>query len=341
MSELLIMLFLWFLMYCYLILSSVDFGASFYLFYGQAVGHQESAFAPIHDYLSPVSEIINICFVLLFAAAVSLSPEIFLNYQTQLAFSGILAVLLILLKGTCFTLSELLPKSSRLNRICIAGNGISGLLVPPVLSISMVVSEGGFDGPGMDNVIFFVGKLFTNIYFWSVMIITVVSIFYISSMFLTFFARSSRNETLSEKMRGQALFWSMPTVLASGFVFLGLEMQNPDHFMRTLNDSWMFLISLICLLFAVTLIFLKRWYGFSFLLVMAQYFFALFGYGLSHLPYIIYPDIQIPSAVAQEAGRPWFLLVALILSFGTVAAVLMFKSSMVSRNADFKRSNSK
>lgn len=339
MPESLIMILLWILLYSYLILSSIDFGTSFYYFYGRTVYRQDSTFTLIHDYLSPVSEVINICFVLLFAAVISFSPDIFLGFQTQLAFSGILAVLLILLKGTFFALSELLPKESKVNSICIAGNGITGLFVPAALSISMVVSEGGFGSSGTDGIMVFVGKLLSSTYFWSVMIVTVVSIFYISSMYLTYFAHASRNETLSERMRGQALFWSMPTVLASGFVFVGLEIQNPDHFMNTLNESWMFLLSLICLLFAVMLVFIKRWYRLSFYLVMGQYFFALMGYGVSHLPYIIYPDLRVSASAARFTEGPLFFLAALILSFLAVIMVLIIKSSMVRHKSDLRRSN--
>lgn len=339
MAEPLVFVALWILIYSYLILASVDFGASFYLFYGQVFQKKERMYALLDDYLSPVSEVANICFVLLFAAVLSFSPDVSLVYQTPFLFTGIVAALLTLLKGTFYAMAELLSKKSGIRAFCVAGNGLTGVLIPPVLSIAMVVSEGGFSGTG--NVAFFMAQLGTNLYFWSVIVISIVSIFYISAMYFAHFARSCNNETLSDGMRNIALFWSMPTVAASGFVFLGLERQNPDHFMNALNFSWMFLLSLIFCLLAVTLLFLKRHYRLSFLFVMLQYLFALMGYSLSHLPYVIYPEIQLAPDLIGLSGSAWFISLTMALAVAVVASFLILKRSIVRRNAAFKRSNSK
>lgn len=339
MAEPLALIALWILIYCYLILACVDFGAGFYLFYGRVFQKKDEMYSLLDDYLSPASELANICFVLLFAAVLSFSPEISLLYQIPFLFTGIIAVALTLVKGTFFAMAELFSKDSKIRAICVAGNGLTGVLIPSVLSIAMVVSEGGFSGTG--SFILFVERLGTNLYFWSVILIAMVSIFYISAMYFTFFASSCNNETLSERMRNSALFWSMPTVAASGFLFLGLERQNPDHFMNALDHSWMFLLSLVFCLLAVTLLFLKRNYRLSFLLVMLQYFFALMGYSLSHLPYVIYPQIQLSHNIVSLAMSVWFIPLAMILAFAAVASVLVYKRSLVRRNADFKRSNSR
>lgn len=339
MTEMLIILTLFVLIYSYMILASVDFGAGFYAFYTRIIKRNDSLFAPLHDYLSPVSEITNICFVLLFAAISGLSPDLSFRYQTPLGFVGILAVILILVKGTFFTLAELLQKNTTPAKICVAGNGIAGILVPAALSITMVVSEGGFADQGQHGPGMFIYGLLTNVYFWTVMLIAMTSVLYISAMYFVFFARACRNEELSEAMRYQALFLSMPVVLASGLVFLGLEIQNPDHFIRSLDFSWLFLLSLVCLLLAVTLVFRKRFYGLAFFLVMLQYFFALAGYGLSHLPYVIYPDIRIDETASALAEKSWVILAVLILSLGAVSAVLRIKSSMMRRNMAYKKQN--
>ncbi|WKB34961.1 hypothetical protein QS257_14390 [Terrilactibacillus sp. S3-3] len=105
-------------------------------------------------------------------------------------------------------------------------SGISGLLIPAALSVTLVVSEGGYIRLSAHNVRLLGGELWGNFYFWSVMAIAIVSVLYIGAMFLTFLAHYFGNTTASENMRNMALFWSMPTVLASGLVFLGLQQQK-------------------------------------------------------------------------------------------------------------------
>ncbi len=338
-AELLVFIALWILIYSYLILASVDFGASFYLFYGQVIQKRERIYNALDNYLSPISELANICFVLLFAAVLTFSPDISLFYQIPFLFTGITAVLLTLVKGTFYALAELLPRSSGLRTFCVAGNGLTGVLIPPALSIAMVISEGGFSGSR--SIAFFIKQVGNSLYFWSVITVAIVSVFYISAMYLVHFARSCGNETLSDSMRNIALFWCMPTVAASGFVFLGLEKQNPDHFMKVLNFSWMFLLSLLFCLLAVTLVFIKRYYRLSFLFVMLQYFFALIGYSLSHLPYVIYPEIQLASNIVALSTSPWLILLTMVLAVAAAGSVLAFKRFMFVGKTAFQQSNSK
>ncbi|MFX3618340.1 MAG: cytochrome d ubiquinol oxidase subunit II [Sporolactobacillus sp.] len=335
MNESLIFAALWIFIYCYMILASIDFGAGFYLFYGQNILKRGSLFLPIQEYLSPISELIHIAFILAFALFCGFSSEITLMYQTTLAAPGVLAILLILIKGTFFTAAELSQKKARLRRFCIAGNGITGLFIAPVLSIAMVISEGGFNG--RNNWWQFASQLVRNFYFWTVMLIAVVSILYISAIYFILVADTFGKGELSDGMRNFALFWSMPTVLASGLAFLGLENQNPDHFMKTLDNYGLFLLSLLCLLIAVTLVFMKRAYYLSFLSVMMQYFFALMGYTQSHLPYIIYPDIKLSSQSTRLIHSWWFILLAFLLSLAFVILTLFFKFRSIRRRAQFKQ----
>ncbi|WKB34962.1 cytochrome d ubiquinol oxidase subunit II [Terrilactibacillus sp. S3-3] len=99
MFESLAVIGLWILTYCYLILASVDFGASFYLFYDQMIQGKADLALLINDYLSPVSEITNVCFVFFFATVLGFFPEMSYYYGTSLVVPGVIAVLLIVIKG--------------------------------------------------------------------------------------------------------------------------------------------------------------------------------------------------------------------------------------------------
>ncbi|RYM04617.1 cytochrome d ubiquinol oxidase subunit II [Sporolactobacillus sp. THM7-7] len=337
MNEPVAVIALWVFIYSYLILASVDFGASFYLFYGQKCLHRDDVYAILNDFVSPVSEVINICVVFFFAALSGFFPEMTFYYRTPLAFSGILAVILTIAKGTFFAVGQLADKRSKLGKICAAGNGIAGVLIPAALSIAMVISEGGFVNGQTGSLSLFLKQLVTSVYFWTVMIIAVVSVFYISAMFLSLFARLNGNPSLSESMRHAALFWSMPTVVASGLVFLGLEYQNPSHFMAALNESWMFLLSLVCLLAAVALLFLKRGLYLSFLFVMLQYFFALLGYSLSHLPFVIYPDVRVLADVGSLVRSPLAFFGIMLASLAVPSGFFMLKIARIRRYIAFQR----
>jgi cytochrome d ubiquinol oxidase subunit II len=338
MVQQLIMITLWIIIYGYMITASIEFGTGFYLFYGQLLIKQERLYAPLQNWLSPVSELMNIGFVLIFTAVIGLSPEIVLNFQTPLVFCAVLAILLTVLKGAFFAMAELLPKGKKASKIFFAGNGVLGIFIPTVLSITLVISEGGFSMYGAGGLLPFLTYMFSNLYFWSVMVIAVVSIFYIGAMHLVHFASSIKNWELMNHFRNIALFMSMPTVLASGFVFLGIELQNPDHFLRMLGDSWLFMLSLICLLVSVTLVFLRK-YRFVFILVMLQYFFAFFGYTVTHLPFLIYPDIVIDSRLASWGQSGWFFLITLITAPALLSVFLLMRRRGVLRNAALQQSD--
>lgn len=338
MVQQLIMIILWIIIYGYMIAASIEFGTGFYLFYGQLLIKQESLYAPLQNWLSPVSELINIGFVLIFTAVIGLSPEIVLNFQTPLVFCAVLAILLTVLKGAFFAMAELLPKGKMTSKIFFAGNGILGIFIPTVLSITLVISEGGFSNYGAGSLSAFLAYMFSNLYFWSVMVIAIVSIFYIGAMHLVHFASLIGNRELTDHFRTIALFMSMPTVLASGFVFLGIELQNPDHFLRMLGDSWLFMLSLICLLVSVTLVFLRK-YRFVFILVMLQYFFAFFGYTVTHFPFLIYPDIVIDSQLSNWGQSGWFFLITLITAPTVLSVFLLMRRRGVLRHAAFQESD--
>lgn len=54
------------------------------------------------------------------------------------------------------------------------------------------------------------------------------------------------------------------------------------------------------MLIAVYLIYRRRNYGTAFVMIMLQYGFAFFGYGISKLPYIVYPYIDISTSIVNE-----------------------------------------
>jgi cytochrome d ubiquinol oxidase subunit II len=122
-------------------------------------------------------------------------------------------------------------------------------------------------------------------------------------------------------VRRYALGWSVPTILASLLVFFAINRHNHEHFLRMVDLSWMFVASFLCFLAALYLIWRGTKYGLAFVMVMLQFAFAFFGYGASHLPYLLYPFVKLSSSFTSET-----MAVALITAF--IAGLLLLVPSL-------------
>jgi cytochrome d ubiquinol oxidase subunit II len=128
---------------------------------------------------------------------------------------------------------------------------------------------------------------------------------------LTFYANKAGDIPAREQLRKYALFGSGPTILASLWVFWGLSKHNPEHFHRALSVGWMFGASFICFCVAVYLMWKRQYLGLAFVFVIFQFAYAFFGYGISHMPYLLYPYVTIHSALTESA-MGWALVIAFI-----------------------------
>lgn len=71
-------------------------------------------------------------------------------------------------------------------------------------------------------------------------------------------------------------------------------------------------ISFLFFALASLLTFFKKKHGLAFVFVILQMMFAFFGYGISKLPYLLYPFVKITDAyVNPEMG--WTLVIVFIL----------------------------
>ncbi|MNJ65656.1 putative cytochrome bd menaquinol oxidase subunit II [compost metagenome] len=89
-----------------------------------------------------------------------------------------------------------------------------------------------------------------------------------------------------------------------------------------LSIAWMFIASLLCFLLAIYFVWRRRQLGWSFILVMLQFGFAWYGYGRSHLPYILFKQVSIYEGFTNET-----MAVALISAF--VAGLVILIPSLV------------
>ncbi|AMA74260.1 MULTISPECIES: cytochrome d ubiquinol oxidase subunit II [Aneurinibacillus] len=312
---------LWTFLYGYLIVASIDFGAGFFFFYGKWKKKDHIINGIIARYLSPVWGIANVFLVFFFAGLIGFFPDAATYYGAVFLVPGSVALMLLVVRGFFYALAHF---GARENLSYLFIYGITGLLIPASLSTVFTISEGGFITEQPEGYMAFTpGLLFTSPYSWAVVLLAIVSVLFISTSFLTYYANKVGNTEAMELLRRFALFWSGPTLLASVIVFITLRAHNAWHFGQMIDVSWMFIASLLFFVIAVYFIAQRQALGTAFIMVMLQFGFAFFGYGVSHMPYLLYPYLMIRASVtSSQLGL--LLVVAFIISLCLLIPVLYF-----------------
>ncbi|SFG68976.1 cytochrome bd-I ubiquinol oxidase subunit 2 apoprotein [Halobacillus alkaliphilus] len=310
---------LWLFLYGYLIVASIDFGAGFFAYFAKVTKKDHIINKLISRYLSPVWEVTNVFFVFFFVGLIGFFPDMAYYFGQSLLIPGSIAIVLLAIRGSFYAFENY---GSKENHLYMFLYGATGLLIPAALSTALTISEGGFIEETENGVHLMYGELFSSPYSWSVVFLAIVSVLYISSMFLAFYAKRAGDQPALDLVRKYALFWSSPTIIASLTTFIALSQQNPEHFQRAIDLWWVFGISVAFFMAAVFLIYQGKYYGWAFIAVMLQFFVAFFGYGASHLPYLLYPYVTLSGGVTSEA-----MAVALIVVF--IAGLLLLIPSLI------------
>ncbi|NMO97267.1 cytochrome d ubiquinol oxidase subunit II [Paenibacillus lemnae] len=312
---------LWTFLFGYLIIASIDFGAGFFSFYSVLTGHENKIHNIIQRYLSPVWEVTNVFLIFFVVGLVAFFPDAAYYYGTALLVPGSLATVLLALRGAYYAYNTYGHHKEH-NKIYMAVYGATGLLIPAALSTILAISEGGIIYESEGKVGLSWVNFFMNPYTWSVILLALVSVLYISAMFLCYYADRAGDTAAFHVVRGYALMWSGPTIAASLLAFFQINRQNPEHFQSMLNMSWMFIASFVCFLLAVYLVWKRERLGLSFIFVILQFAFAWYGYGRSHLPYILYKQISVNESITNDT-----MAVAMISAF--VLGLLVLIPSLI------------
>ncbi|PBB05180.1 cytochrome D ubiquinol oxidase subunit II [Salimicrobium humidisoli] len=310
---------LWVFLYGYLIVASVDFGAGFFAYYARRTNKDHIMNKLISRYLSPVWEVTNVFFVFFFVGLVGFFPDMAYYFGQALLIPGSIAIVLLAIRGSFYAFESY---GSKNNSVFMFLYGATGLLIPASLSTALTISEGGFLNVTDDGVRLQITELLLSPYSWSVVLLAIVSVLYISSMFLSYYAHKAGDKDALSLLRKYALFWSIPTIIASMTVFIAMSQHNPEHFDRLFDYWWVFGLSVLFYLIAVFLVYSEKLYGFAFIAVMLQFFFAFFGYGVSKLPYLLYPHVTISESVTPDA-----MGLALVVAF--IGGLLLLIPSLV------------
>ncbi|MDK3840454.1 cytochrome d ubiquinol oxidase subunit II [Staphylococcus pseudintermedius] len=311
---------LWIFLFGYIIVASIDFGAGFFSLHAKLFGQSHEINDLIQRYLNPVWEVTNVFFVFFFVGIVGFFPDTAYYYGTVLLIPGSIALILLSIRGAFYAF-ENYGQDSKLSWLMLYA--VSGLLIPASLSTALTISEGGYiTESSSGNVDLNWIELLLSPFGWAVVLLAIVSVLYISSGFLTFYAHRAKDTSAYQLMRKWFLMWGAPMIMMSLFVFLSLRIQNEAHFMSAVFDyGWLFIISFIAFAIAGVLTLLKKAHGIAFIFVIIQMGTAFFGYGLSKLPYILYPYVHIDDAVTNDS-------MALVLTIAFIGGLLLLLPSL-------------
>jgi cytochrome bd ubiquinol oxidase subunit II len=309
---------LWFFLYGYLIVASVDFGAGFFSYYTKRTNKNHMIHKIIQRYLSPVWEATNVFLVFFFIGIVGFFPSTAYYYGTALLIPGSVAIVLLALRGSYYAFATYGAEDSKFYSFLY---GATGLLIPASLTTVLTISEGGYILNENGNVQLLYGELFGSLYSWGVVILAIVSVLFISASFLTYYASRAKDAKALELLRKYALTWAIPAIGMGIIVFFLLSQRNAEHFHNMLDIWWVFGLSFVSFAAATFLIWKRKNYGLAFVFVMIQYFTAFFGYGAAHLPYLLYPYLTIYDGFTNET-----MAISLIVAF--IAGLLMLIPSL-------------
>lgn len=298
---------LWTFLFGYLIIASIDFGAGFFNAYSLLTGKERILTNVIQRYLSPVWEVTNVFLVFFFVGMIGFFPSTAFYYGTTLLVPVSFAIILLAIRGSYYAFETY---GARGHKGYSFVYGAAGLILPASLSIVLTISEGGFIDMIDGNPVLDYKALFLSPLTWSIVVLSVAALLYISAVFLTWYANKAKDPDATELLRKYALIWSLPTIITAGGIIWELRAHNPEHYDRLLDFWWMFALSGLLFLGTVWLLWKRRNYGLAFWLLFGQFALAFYGYGISHYPYLLYPHLTLYDGFTNKA-----MATALVVAF--------------------------
>ncbi|EZP78613.1 cytochrome d ubiquinol oxidase subunit II [Parageobacillus genomosp. 1] len=309
---------LWLFLFGYVIVASIDFGAGFFSAYSDFAKKKHILHKIIQRYLSPVWEVTNVFLVFFFVGIVGFFPKTAYYYGSILLVPASIAIVLLAIRGSYYAFHTY--GGTERNWYLLA-YGLTGLFIPASLSIVLTISEGGFVEKSGETLALLYKELFVSPLTWSIVLLSITSVLYISATFLTYYANEAGDMQARELLRKYALSWSGPTILSALLIIYQLRHHNPEHYSNMFNIAWMFAISFLFFVLTVYLLWKKRHFGWAFISLLLQYAFAFYAYGISHYPYLLYPYLTIYDGFTNQT-----MAIALIIAF--IAGFLLLIPSL-------------
>ncbi len=291
----------------YIIVASIDFGAGFFNAFSAVAGKEHILTKVIQRYLSPVWEVTNVFLVFFFVGIVGFFPKTAYYFGSTLLVPASIAIILLAIRGAYYAFTTYGGMKHKRYTIIY---GLTGLFIPASLSIVLVISEGGFvmtSGPGPELDYW---ALFTSPLSWSIVVLSLTAVLYISAVFFTWYAYQAKDEEAAGLLRKYALIWAGPAIVTATGIIVEMKVHNPEHYERMLDIWWLFALSFVLFAGTVYLLWKRRSYGLAFVLLVGQFALAFLAYGISHYPYLLYRELTIYDSFTTPA-----MAIALVIAF--------------------------
>ena len=298
---------LWTFLFGYVIVASIDFGAGVFNAYSLLTNRSHILTNVIKRYLSPVWEVTNVFLVFFFVGIVGFFPKVAFFYGTLLLVPVSISLILLAIRGSYYAFESY---GATGHKGYAFAYGISGLLIPASLSVALTISEGGFVNIVNGQPILDYWKLYTSPLSWSIVLLSIAAVLYISAVFLTWYAWKAKDLKASNLMRKYSLVWALPLIITAIGIIVEMRNHNEIHYEKMI-DLWpVFGISGLLFLVTVWLIWKKRSYGLAVIILILQFAFAFYAYGFSHYPYLLYPYLTVHSGFTNQE-----MAIALVIVF--------------------------
>ncbi|MGG0185939.1 cytochrome C oxidase assembly protein [Bacillus rhizoplanae] len=238
-----------FFLYTYVIVAAIYFGVSFYTYCLAKKESYANTYEWVRVYLSPVAEIMNAFVLFLFVGLIAFSTSLVGNKTTLFILGAIIFMLLgIRICNMVFWNNGLVEGYTSI--------GIPGLIAAIVTNIE---------------------NEYNQLHFWLIIVLTIVSLLYISATFLTYCAYKREDRQAVLLFRKWALFWSVPTMFVIGAIAIIVNGYELVGWQKMIEIWWVFIVSFVGFLGATHYLFHQQHYQFALLFAFIQLLFAFFG----------------------------------------------------------------
>ncbi|MED3801100.1 cytochrome d ubiquinol oxidase subunit II [Lysinibacillus xylanilyticus] len=298
---------LWIFLFGYVIVASIDFGAGFFNAYSLLIGKNHILTNIIKRYLSPVWEVTNVFLVFFFVGIVGFFPQTAFYYGTILLVPVSISLVLLAIRGSYYAFESY---GARGHIGYTLTYGVAGLLIPASLSVVFAIAAGGYvdivDGQPVLNY----WTLYTSPFAWSIVVLSIAAVLYISAVFLTWYAHKAKDKEATNLMRRYALAWAAPLMVSALGIMYEMKFINPKSYDNMVNLWWVFAVSAVLFIITVALIWMRKNYGLAVGLLIAQFAVAFFAYGIAQYPYLLYPYLTIYDSFTSTQ-----MAIALVIAF--------------------------
>ncbi|PYZ95483.1 hypothetical protein CR205_18285 [Alteribacter lacisalsi] len=301
---------IWAFLFIYAIAGSIDFGAGFWAMYYTRKDNTEASVIA-NRYLSPSWEVTNVFLVLLVVALVGFFPGAASYLGTLMIMPFSLVLILLTIRGTFMIYAYSSKKYSRMLTII---SGTTGLFIPALLVATLPIAIGGFMsiGEGRDYLLF--DQIFSSPTLYTHVGFGLSTELFLSALLLADYSREAKSEATYLVYRRNAL-WLGPVTLLFAVAATITLLPEAGWMVDNMASVWyLFALSLVAFLIGYGAMFMKSNREnlgrprLAVIMIVIQFGLASFGYGFSHMPYILYPDLTIQDAFTDPAMFRWLLV---------------------------------